>query len=68
MNDQINKLKKIKKNRDSALVATSLEELKIAAMSDSNLMPFIISAAKNECTLGEISDILRACFGEYKMS
>lgn len=68
VNDQINKLKKIKKNRDSALVTTSLEELKTAATSDSNLMPFIINAAKNECTLGEISDILRACFGEYKMS
>ena len=48
--------------------AKSLEELKTAAESKSNLMPFIISAAKNECTLGEISDIFRGCFGEYKMS
>ena len=68
VNDQIKKLKKIKKNRDSASVARSLEELKTAAESESNLMPFIISAAKNECTLGEISDIFRGCFGEYKMS
>ena len=68
VNDQIKKLKKIKKNRDSASAAKSLEELKTAAESNSNLMPFIISAAKNECTLGEISDIFRECFGEYKMS
>jgi methylmalonyl-CoA mutase N-terminal domain/subunit len=68
VNNQIKKLKKIKKNRDSASAAKSLEELKTAAESNSNLMPFIISAAKNECTLGEISDILRECFGEYKMS
>ena len=68
VNDQIKKLKKIKKNRDSALVAESLEDLKTAAESNSNLMPFIIKAAKNECTLGEISDIFRECFGEYKMS
>ena len=68
VNDQIKKLKKIKKNRDSASATKSLEELKTAAESESNLMPFIISAAKNECTLGEISDIFRGCFGEYKMS
>ena len=68
VNDQIKKLKKIKKNRDNASVARSLEELKTAAESESNLMPFIINAAKNECTLGEISDIFRGCFGEYKMS
>ena len=68
INDQIKKLKKIKKNRDSASATKSLEELKTAAESESNLMPFIISAAKNECTLGEISDIFRRCFGEYKMS
>ena len=63
-----NNLKGIKKNRDSASVARSLEELKTAAESETNLMPFIISAAKNECTLGEISDVFRARFGEYKMS
>ena len=68
VNDQIKKLKKIKKNRDNASAAKSLEELKTAAESESNLMPFIISAAKNECTLGEISDIFRGRFGEYRVS
>jgi len=29
-------------------------------------MPAVIEAVENFCTLGEISDILRGVFGEYK--
>ena len=29
-------------------------------------MPVVIDAVENFCTLGEISDSLRAVFGEYK--
>jgi methylmalonyl-CoA mutase N-terminal domain/subunit len=29
-------------------------------------MPVVIEAVENKCTLGEISDVLRGVFGEYK--
>ena len=45
-----------------------LEKLQRAAQSDENLMPFIINAVKSYCTVGEISDVLRSVFGEYKES
>jgi methylmalonyl-CoA mutase N-terminal domain/subunit len=39
----------------------------MAAVKDgSNLMPVVIEAIENHCTLGEISDVLRAEFGEYR--
>ncbi len=31
-----------------------------------NLMPVVIKAVENYCTLGEIADELRAVYGEYK--
>lgn len=64
--NQIEKLKKIKENRDNKAVHTSLDDLKKAAQGSQNLMPFILSAVKAYATLGEICGTLRECFGEYR--
>ncbi len=63
---QIASLKKDKQNRDASAVETALSNLKSAAMSDDNLMPILIDAVKNYATLGEICNVLREVFGEYK--
>ena len=42
-----------------------LNELKKISKSSDNLIPTIISCIKNDCTLGEISNILRNVYGEY---
>ena len=42
--------------------------LKSVANSEENLMPAIIEAVRYKCTLGEISDALRECFGEFNQS
>lgn len=63
---QKEKLKKIKENRDNSLVAERLEVLKKVAKTSENLMPYIIDAVKVNATLGEISNALRAVFGEFK--
>jgi methylmalonyl-CoA mutase N-terminal domain/subunit len=62
---QLERLKKIKKNRNDDAVQTSLSALKNSAMSEDNLMPHIVHAVKKYATLGEISDTLRSVFGEY---
>lgn len=62
---QIEKLQQLKNERNSEQVKLKLQLLQQAAKSDQNLMPFIIDAVEEYATLGEISDTLRAVFGEY---
>ena len=64
--DQIDKLKKIKETRNQANVESCLQAIKKAAQGADNLMPFVIEAVENYCTLGEISDTLRSVYGEYQ--
>jgi methylmalonyl-CoA mutase N-terminal domain/subunit len=63
---QMEKLNKLKGERDSGKVKDSLAHLKKVAEGSDNLMPPIIEAVKTEATLGEICDVLRGVFGEYK--
>tara|TARA_A100001011_G_C14304719_1_gene842521 strand:- start:767 stop:2260 length:1494 start_codon:yes stop_codon:yes gene_type:complete len=63
--EQIKSLRTFKKNRNNIQVKIKLNDLKKTAESDENLMPSIISCIKNDCTLGEISNIFRKVFGEY---
>lgn len=63
---QSNKLKLLKAKRDSKKVDQCLLTISNAALSSSNLMPAVIDAVENYCTLGEIADELRKVFGEYK--
>ena len=63
---QVNKLKALKEKRDNAKVAGCLKNIKDHATKNLNLMPVVIDAVENFCTLGEIADTLRQVFGEYK--
>ena len=63
---QVQKLKKLRAKRDHAKVDQCLQVLNDKANSGENLMPAVIEAAENYCTLGEIADELRGIFGEYK--
>jgi methylmalonyl-CoA mutase N-terminal domain/subunit len=63
---QIEKLKQLKNNRDHAKVDQLLQSLNDKANSDENIMPTVIEAVENKCTLGEIADTLREVYGEYK--
>ena len=63
---QTEKLNKLKAKRSSAEAGRCLANISTAAKDGSNLMPKVIEAVENFCTLGEISDVLRKEFGEYK--
>jgi len=63
---QIERLKKLKSERDSVKVENILRELRKAAEGKNNLMPIILDAVKAYATLGEICDALRDVFGEYQ--
>ena len=62
---QITRLDELRAERDAEGAAAALERLRNAASTGDNLMPPIIAAVESECTLGEISDALRAVFGVY---
>jgi methylmalonyl-CoA mutase N-terminal domain/subunit len=63
---QSQKLQQLKNDRNQTAVKSDLNLLGEAAREDKNLMPFILNAVENYATLGEIADVLRQEFGEYK--
>ena len=65
---QIERLKKLRAERDGGRVQEDLGRLKRAAESKGNLMEPILEAVKAYATLGEICDVLREVFGEYQQS
>lgn len=63
---QVEKLKQLKESRNKASAMACLENLHSKAVSGENIMPSVIDAVENFCTLGEIADTLRKVFGEYR--
>ncbi len=65
---QVEKLRSLRARRDNAATEAALGALKTAAQGTDNLMPPILAAVKTYATLGEICDVLRGVFGEYRPS
>ncbi|WP_276503679.1 acyl-CoA mutase large subunit family protein [Terrimonas pollutisoli] len=63
---QSEKLRTLRNNRSNPKCDSILQSLNDAASNGSNIMPIVIEAVENKCTLGEIADTLREVFGEYK--
>ncbi|SCY10095.1 heterodimeric methylmalonyl-CoA mutase large subunit precursor [Nonlabens sp. Hel1_33_55] len=65
--EQVDRLKKIKSDREDQKVNEALEALTACAKSgDGNLLELAVNAAKERATLGEISDALEKEFGRYR--
>jgi len=65
---QVARLQALRKERDGVGARRALDAVRAAAKGTENLMPRIVDAVKAEATLGEISDVLREVFGEYRES
>ncbi|MEO5681785.1 MAG: methylmalonyl-CoA mutase family protein [Chitinophagaceae bacterium] len=63
---QIEKLKQLRNQRNPGKCDAILQDLNDKASSGDNIMPVVIEAVENKCTLGEIADTLREVFGEHK--
>ncbi len=63
---QIEKVRARKAARSVDRAETCLAAVRDAAKGGANLMPVIIEAVKAEVTVGEISDVFREVFGEYR--
>jgi len=65
--NQIEKLQALRSKRSSKDVQTSLEQLKSAAQAGGqNLCDPVLGAVKSYATLGEICDVFRGVYGEYR--
>ncbi len=63
---QSDKINALKLERNEKVALDCLGKIESVAKTNENLMPHIIEAVENYCTIGEISDVLRKVFGEYK--
>lgn len=63
---QIKRLEQVKNGRDPTAVEAGLKAVESAARSGDNIMPPLVQAVKAYATLGEIVEVLKDVFGEYR--
>ena len=63
---QSEKLASLRARRDNEKAHALLAALEARALTTENLMPLVVEAVENFCTLGEIADSLRKVWGEYR--
>jgi methylmalonyl-CoA mutase N-terminal domain/subunit len=64
--EQVARIARLRATRDERHWRAALERLTAAAAGSENIVPVIIDAVKARATLGEISDRLRAVWGEHR--
>ncbi|CAN5758145.1 methylmalonyl-CoA mutase family protein [soil metagenome] len=64
--DQVERVRRLRLERDADAWQQAMDRLSAAAAGEDNLLPPIIDAVKSRATLGEISDALRVAFGEHR--
>jgi len=62
------RLARVRRERDAARAARSLDRIEAAARGRENLLPLILDAVNASVTLGEICDALRRVFGTHQPS
>jgi len=63
---QIERVRTLRAERDQTAVARALGDIESAARGTSNLIYPMREALRLRATLGEVSDVLRGVFGEYR--
>ena len=64
--NQVERIKKTKKDRDQGRVGQTLDRLRIACQGTENTMPSILEAVHAYATLGEITAVMKDVFGIYR--
>src|SRR5690349_3402809 len=63
---QSKRLQTLRAERNNQTAQQCLLKIETAAKEGNNLMPVVVEAVENFCTLGEIAGVLRNVFGEYR--
>jgi methylmalonyl-CoA mutase N-terminal domain/subunit len=64
--DQVEVLRRLREERDNGAVQAKLEALEKAAASDENVVPYLLDCAAAYATEGEMTDVFKKVFGEYR--
>ncbi len=64
---QVQGLKRFRASRNMVKVRSRLAALAHSARKEENLIPGILRSILANCSLGEVSDILREAYGEYRV-
>jgi methylmalonyl-CoA mutase N-terminal domain/subunit len=65
-NNQVERVQKVRSERDQSRVDQALEALSSAAKGEENVMDRIVDAVREYATIGEICQVLREVFGEHR--
>jgi methylmalonyl-CoA mutase N-terminal domain/subunit len=65
---QVARLSSLRASRDQAAVTAAVDDIRAAARGTQNLLVPMREALRRYATLGEVSDVLRDVFGEYRPS
>jgi methylmalonyl-CoA mutase N-terminal domain/subunit len=63
---QVERLNQVKKERNQKTVRETLEYVREVAKGEGNIVPPVLEAVRAYATIGEICDVLRELFGEYR--
>ena len=63
---QVERVRALRARREAGVHAAALRQVEEAARGGSNLMPRILQAVESYATVGEVADVLRRVFGEYR--
>jgi methylmalonyl-CoA mutase N-terminal domain/subunit len=63
---QVERVRRVRAERDPAVWSAALDRLEDAARGTDNLLPPILEAVNAYATVGEISDRLRTAFGVHR--
>jgi methylmalonyl-CoA mutase N-terminal domain/subunit len=63
---QVERLRRVRATRDAGAVHRALEDLRRAAEEGGNTMPPLVEAVRARASLGEICDVFRRVYGEYR--
>jgi methylmalonyl-CoA mutase N-terminal domain/subunit len=63
----LERLRRVRRERDAGALSTALQRMDNAARDGrENLMPYIVEAVRAYATLGELCNVLRGVYGEYR--
>ena len=64
--EQVQRLREVKRERDNRKVTQTLKDLEKAAREEKNVMPYLLECCKAYATVGEMTRVFKEAFGEFK--
>lgn len=64
--EQIGRLREVKRERDNRRVTQTLKDLEKAAREEKNVMPYLLQCCSAYATVGEMTRVFKEVFGEFK--